>query len=132
MDIEVYERLVQEALDDLPDELRSRIQNVEIVIEDRPTRQQLHAAGVHPPVTLFGLYQGIPLKARGAWYGNVLPDKITIFRRPIEAYSPTWEALVRTVRHTVLHEIGHYFGLSEAQLREIENGWKKQSDASSQ
>ncbi len=120
----VYERLVREALNDLPDELRSRIQNVEIVIEDRPSREQLSAAGLRPPATLLGLYQGIPLKERGSWYGNVLPDKITIFRRPIEARCRTWDDLVRTVRQTVLHEIGHYFGLSEPRLQEIERAWR--------
>jgi predicted Zn-dependent protease with MMP-like domain len=122
---EVYERLVQETLDSLPDDLRSRMHNVAIVIEDRPTRQQLRDAGIRPPGTLFGLYQGIPLKDRGGWYGNVLPDKITIFRKPIEAYSPTWDELARRVRQTVLHEIGHHFGLSEGQLREIELGWRQ-------
>jgi len=120
----VYERLVREALNDLPHELRTHIQNVEIVIEDRPSREQLSAAGLQPPATLFGLYQGIPLKERGSWYGNVLPDKITIFRRPIEARCRTWDDLVRTVRQTVLHEIGHYFGLSEARLQEIEEAWR--------
>jgi predicted Zn-dependent protease with MMP-like domain len=127
MKVEIYERLVQEVIDDLPEELRSKIQNVQIVVEDRPTREQLRAAGVRPPATLFGLYQGIPLKARGAWYGNVLPDKITLFRKPIEAHSATSEALARTVRHTVLHEIGHYFGLTEEQLRAIEQKWQTNS-----
>jgi len=120
----VYERLVQEALANLPDELRSRIQNLEIVIEDRPSRDQLAAAGLRPPATLLGLYQGVPLKDRGAWYGNVLPDKITIFRKPIEAQCRTWDDLVHTVRQTVLHEVGHYFGLSEERLQEIEGAWR--------
>ena len=123
MKYDVYERIVQEAMADLPEDLRSRIHNVQIVIEDRPTREQLRAAGIQPPQTLWGLYQGIPLKVRGAWYGNVLPDKITIFRKPIEAHSPTFDDLVRIVRQTVLHEIGHYFGLGEERLREIERAW---------
>lgn len=121
---QVYERLVQETLDNLPDDLRTQIRNVAIVIEDRPTRQQLRDAGVRPPTTLYGLYQGVPLMNRGAWYGNVLPDKITIFRKPIEASSRSWEDLVRVVRQTVLHEIGHYFGLSEQRLREIESSYQ--------
>ena len=122
---EVYERLVQQAIDSLPDDIRSQLDNVAIVIEDRPSREQLHAAGIQPPQTLFGLYQGIPHTGRGSWYGNVLPDKITIFRKPIEAYSPTWDDLVRTVRQTVLHEIGHHFGLSDERLREIERTWRQ-------
>ncbi len=121
---DAYERLVQETLGNLPHELRSRISNLEIVIEDRPSREQLRAAGIQPPMTLFGLYQGVPLKDRGAWYGNVLPDKITIFRKPIEAHSRTWDDLVRIVRQTVLHEIGHHFGLSEERLRQIEQSWQ--------
>jgi predicted Zn-dependent protease with MMP-like domain len=115
-----YERIVQETLDSLPDYLRSSMQNVAIVIEDRPSRQQMHDAHIEPPMTLFGLYQGIALTARGAWYGNVLPDKITIFRKPIEQYGRTVADVARIVSDTVLHEIGHHFGLNEAQLREIE------------
>ena len=125
MKAEVYEQLVQEALDSLPDDLRSQLRNVAIVVEDRPSRRQLSEAGLRPPQTLFGLYQGIPQTGRGAWYGNVLPDKITIFRKPIEAYSHTWDDVVRMVRQTVLHEIGHHFGLSENRLRQIEQGWQQ-------
>jgi predicted Zn-dependent protease with MMP-like domain len=121
----VYERLVQETIDDLPEDLRDRIQNLQIVIEDRPSREQMRAAGIRPPLTLFGLYQGVPMTARGGWYGNVLPDKITLFRKPIEAHSRDWDDLVRIVRETVLHEIGHYFGLSEDRLREIERNWRQ-------
>ena len=125
MRIEVYERLIDEAVADLPEDLRSRIHNLEIVVEDRPTRSQLRAAGVSPPATLLGLYQGIPLTGRGSWYGNVLPDKITIFRKPIEAQSVSWDDFVRIVRETVLHEIGHHFGLSDARLYEIERDWRR-------
>jgi predicted Zn-dependent protease with MMP-like domain len=125
MRIEVYERLIDEAVADLPEDLRSRIQNLEIVVEDRPTREQLRATGLRPPATLLGLYQGIPLTGRGSWYGNVLPDKITIFRKPIEAQSADWDDFVRIVRETVLHEIGHHFGLSDARLHEIERQWRR-------
>jgi predicted Zn-dependent protease with MMP-like domain len=121
----VYERLVRETLDSLPEDLRSRIQNLEIVIEDRPNREQMRSARIQPPMTLLGLYQGIPLTGRGAWYGNVLPDKITIFRKPIEAQCQSWDDLIRIVRQTVLHEIGHYFGLGEERLREIERTWRQ-------
>ncbi len=125
MKAEVYELLVQETLNSLPDDLRGQLRNVAIVVEDRPSRRQLAEAGMRPPQTLFGLYQGIPQTGRGAWYGNVLPDKITIFRKPIEAYSRSWDDVVRLVRETVLHEIGHHFGLSENRLREIEQGWRR-------
>jgi predicted Zn-dependent protease with MMP-like domain len=124
MKITVYERLVADALQDLPEDLRSEIHNLAIVIEDRPSREQLRAAGLKPPATLFGLYQGIPLKVRGAWYGNVLPDKITIFRRVIESHARDSDDVTRIVRETVLHEIGHYFGLGEERLRQIEADWR--------
>lgn len=123
-----YERVVRETLDSLPDYLRSSIQNVAIVIEDRPSREQMHDAHIEPPMTLFGLYQGIALTARGAWYGNVLPDKITIFRKPIEQYGRTVDDVARIVSETVLHEIGHHFGLGEVQLREIEQHRQEQQD----
>ena len=123
-----YERVVRETLDSLPDYLRSSIQNVAIVIEDRPSREQMHDAHIEPPMTLFGLYQGIALTARGAWYGNVLPDKITIFRKPIEQYGRTADDVARIVSETVLHEIGHHFGLNEAQLHEIEQQRQVQLD----
>lgn len=121
-----YERVVQETLDSLPDYLRSSIQNVAIVIEDRPSREQMHDAHIEPPMTLLGLYQGIALTARGAWYGNVLPDKITIFRKPIEQYGRSVADVARIVSDTVLHEIGHHFGLTEAQLHEIEQRRQEQ------
>jgi predicted Zn-dependent protease with MMP-like domain len=111
-----FERLVAEALRGLPEEFRSKLVNLAVVVEDRPTRRDLQRAGLPPHATLLGLYIGVPLTERGSNYGGVLPDKIVIFKAPIEALCRTDEEVRRTVQETVRHEIGHYFGLGEAQL----------------
>ncbi len=108
--------LVGRALRRLPAPLRNRISNVAIVIEEEPTPAQLAEAGVGPDATLLGLYTGIPLTERTTNYGMVLPDRITIFRRPILEMCDSEEELMDQVRRTVLHEIGHHFGLSEEEL----------------
>jgi predicted Zn-dependent protease with MMP-like domain len=117
---EAFEELVLAALDELPSEFREKLENVEVVVEDWPSRHDLARAGIGPSGTLLGLYTGIPRTARGVWYGNVLPDRITIYQGPIEACCRSREEIVQTVRDTVMHEIGHYFGLSDQRLREIE------------
>ena len=117
---EAFEELVLAALDELPPEFREKLENVEITIEGWPSRHDLARAGIGPSGTLFGLYTGVPRTARGVWYGNVLPDRIVIYQGPIEAYCRSREEIVQTVRDTVMHEIGHYFGLSDQRLREIE------------
>lgn len=111
-----YEQLIQGALDSLPADLRSRIANVEIAVEDEP-----------PPGTNYlGLYQGIPLTKRGGGYGlpqygGALPDRITVFRGPLERhYGSDPARLAREVRHVVLHEIAHHFGISDERLIEID------------
>lgn len=105
-----FESLVAKALDDLPEEFRLRLENVEVVVEDAPGRADL-----------LGLYQGIPQTERGAGYAGVLPDKITIFRLPIEARARSPEHLEEEVRKTVWHEIAHHFGITDERLREL--GW---------
>lgn len=115
-----FARLVAEALEDLPPEIRERMENVEVVIADWPTRAQLRRAGLRPGQTLFGLYEGVPLTQRTSGYNLVLPDKITIFRGPILASFRTPEEMRRQVRRTVLHEIGHHFGLDEERLRALD------------
>jgi len=106
-----FERAVQDALDSLPAELRDRISNVEIVVEDEPP----------PGQPLLGLYQGIPLTRRTSGYVGALPDKITVYRGPLErlyGYDP--ELLNRQIRHVVLHEVAHHFGISDQRLIEID------------
>jgi len=122
---EVYERLIRLTIAELPEEVRNHLDNLEIVIKDRPSRTDLAAAGLGPRDTLLGLYTGVPLTQRTTGYGAVLPDKITIFRRPIEARARSWEELVRLVRETVLHEIGHHIGMSEADMERVEEEWRQ-------
>jgi predicted Zn-dependent protease with MMP-like domain len=108
---ERFEEYAREALDTLPTELRTQMSNVEIVVEEEPPAGQ----------PLLGLYQGIPLTRRGSYYGGVLPDKITIYRGPLERlYGRDPETLRRQVRRVVLHEIAHHFGISDERLIEID------------
>ena len=111
MALDVFAEYVQEALNSLPDELQERMSNVEIVVDDEPP----------PGQRLLGLYQGVPLTHRTSSYGAVLPDKITIFRRPLlRLYGSDPERLRREVRRVVLHEIAHHFGISDERLIEID------------
>jgi predicted Zn-dependent protease with MMP-like domain len=106
-----FDQVVQEALDSLPRDLRDRISNVEIVVEDEPPLGQ----------PLLGLYQGVPLTRRGSGYSGALPDKITIYRGPLERfYGWDAEVLRGQIRHVVLHEIAHHFGISDERLIEID------------
>lgn len=104
----------------IPEEFRQALTNIAIVVEDEPTTAQLAEVGVEPPDSLFGLYEGTPLTEREWSRGNVLPDKITLFQAPIEDSSDDEDDLVRAIGETLIHEIGHYFGLSEEQIEEIE------------
>ncbi len=97
------------------------MKNVDVVVEDRASRELLLEMGLRSPSELLGLYQGVPLDRRGFYYGNVLPDKITLFQIPIELMCKTKEEVEEKVREVVMHEIGHYFGLEEDRLRELEN-----------
>ncbi len=114
-----FEELVAEALDSLPPDIQEKLENVEVVVGWRPSPTQMHRLRLGPGHTLFGLYEGVPLTERTSGYGLVLPDKITIFRQPIEAYCRTDEEVRRTVRRTVLHELAHHFGISDERLREL-------------
>ena len=108
---ERFEEYAREALDSLPPQLRNEMSNVEIVVDDEPP----------PGSRLLGLYEGIPLTRRTSWYAGVLPDKITIFRRPLlRLYGSDPERLRREVRRVVLHEIAHHFGISDERLIEID------------
>lgn len=95
------------------------MENVEVVVATRPSLAQLQGVGLRPGQTLFGLYEGVPLTNRTSGYNMVLPDKITIFRQPIEAHCRTDEQVRRVVRRTVLHELAHHFGISDERLHEL-------------
>ena len=117
---EEFEDLVRDALDDLPEEFAERLHNVEIVIEDDPEPELLRSMGMDPRRdTLFGLYQGVPLHLRGDSYGGVLPDKITIFYRPLLRVCRTPGGIRQQVRKTVIHEVGHFFGLNDKAIRNL-------------
>jgi predicted Zn-dependent protease with MMP-like domain len=106
-----FEQSVEDALDSLPPDLRDFMSNVAIVVEDEPPRG----------MPLLGLYQGLPLTKRGSWYTGVAPDKITIYRGPIERlYGPDPERLRREIRRVVLHEVAHHFGISDERLVELD------------
>ena len=117
-----FRRLVDEALASLPERLRVRIANLEFVVEDRPSPDDLEHAGLEPEDSLLGLYHGIPLPERSEGYSFALPDKISIYREPIESICSSDEQIREEVRITVLHEIGHYFGIGEERLRELGMG----------
>jgi predicted Zn-dependent protease with MMP-like domain len=115
-----FRRLVAEAVDTIPRRFRRHLKNIAIVVEDEPSPGLLAEMEIEPPDTLFGLYQGVPLTERRWDYGNTLPDRITIFQFPIEDVSETEEDVVTEVGETLIHEVGHFFGLSEDELEEIE------------
>ncbi len=117
-----FRQLVREAVALLPDDLRREVRNVDLVIETRPTREDLEVAGVGPGHTLLGLYHGIPLTMRGTNYNLVLPDKISIYQEPIEAICSNDDEIREQVRITVLHELAHYFGIDDDRLHELGMG----------
>jgi len=112
-----FEQLVVEAVDSLPPQIARHLANVEVVVELWPPRAKLREMGVPPDQTLFGLYEGVPLTQRTTAYGNVLPDKITIFQGPIEQVCATEEETRAEVRHTIIHEFAHFFGIGDEELR---------------
>ena len=120
MELKDFEKLIEEALEELPEVFRQKMENIDIVVEDEPTPEQKKAGGVKGKALLMGLYQGVPLSKRTHFYGNVLPDKITIFKNNIERICRTEDDIKETVRHTVIHEFAHYFGISDKNMRESE------------
>ena len=122
---EDFEALVEKAFDNLPEEFRERLENVDIFVEDWPTRDQLAEARIKHKGGLLGLYEGIPVTERGHNYNLVLPDRITIFQKPVESVCSTPAETQEEVEHVLLHEIGHYFGFSEEQLVPVEEKWRR-------
>ena len=120
---ERFEELVIQAVEALPEEFRERLENIDVVVEDLPSRSQLSQTDIQKGYTLLGLYEGIPITQRQSNYGLVPPDKITIFQKTIEAKcSSSDEMDVKVeIQKVVRHEIAHHFGIGDARLREIEN-----------
>jgi predicted Zn-dependent protease with MMP-like domain len=124
-----FERRVAEALASIPRRFRKGMNNIAIVVEDEPTPDLLAEMEIEPPDTLFGLYQGTPLTERSWAFGNVLPDRVLLFQGPHEREAEDEDDLVVAIGETLIHEIGHYFGLSEEEIEEIEEKyWRGEVD----
>jgi len=124
-----FEQLVAEAIRTIPPRFRDELRNIAVMVEDEPADELLDEMEIEPPDTLFGLYQGTPLTERAWDYGNALPDRIVLYQGPIEDASETEEDVVVTVGETLIHEVGHYFGLSEEELENIEERyWRAQGE----
>lgn len=119
MERKQFEELVAKAVESLPDNLKNSLHNIDIVIEEWPSREILDDLGIKRRQDLYGLYQGVPLTRRGRGYNMVLPDKISIFQKPIEMRYHSEEKLIMKIQDVVRHEIAHYFGISDNRLREI-------------
>ena len=122
MDRERFQWLVAQAVESLPDEFSAKLENVDVVVEDWPTKEQLAQVGLRHRQTLLGLYQGVPLTKRGVHYGLVPPDKISIFQKPIEAKCRHDAQIIADIEGVVRHEIAHHFGIGDARLKQLENG----------
>ena len=116
---EQFQQLVAEAVEALPAEIKRMMENVAVTVALYPTEEQKRSVGLGPGQSLYGLYQGVPLTQRTSYYGMVPPDRITIFMYPMVYHHPTPEGVRRQVQKTVLHEIGHHFGMGEKQLRDL-------------
>ncbi|HEV8227840.1 MAG TPA: metallopeptidase family protein [Methylomirabilota bacterium] len=117
-----FEALVERALRRLPRQFKDRITNVAVVVEDWADEETLEELGIEPPDTLYGLYRGTDLTRRDSSYGNVLPDTIHIYQGPIEEDCADPDEMAELVLDTVIHEIGHYFGLDDDTMEGIEQG----------
>lgn len=119
---EEFEKLVHDAIQELPEEIRQKMDNVAVVIEDDPTPEQLKKNGIRHGDLLLGLYEGVPRSRRGPGYTLVLPDKISIFKNQIEQVAHTPEQIKQQVRQTVWHEIAHHFGFDEGAVQKLARG----------
>jgi predicted Zn-dependent protease with MMP-like domain len=125
---EEFTVLVEEALREIPRRFRKAMRNVAIVVEAEPSPEILDDMGIDEEETLFGLYQGTPVTQRGWGYGNNLPDRISIYQKPIEEACADDEEIRDCIAETVIHEFGHYFGMSEEEIEEIEEKfWRGES-----
>jgi predicted Zn-dependent protease with MMP-like domain len=127
---DAFEQLVAEALKLIPRRFQREMKNLALVVELEPTAELLAEMEIEPPDSLYGLYQGTPLPERTWGYGNALPDRITIFQRPIEEDCEDEDEIRAVIGETLIHEVGHYFGLSEEEIEEIEEKyWRGETGA---
>ncbi len=123
MERAAFEALVADAIAGIPRRFRDAMSNLVILVEDEPSRELLRDMDIEPPDTLFGLYQGVPLTERRWDHGNILPDQIVLFQGPHEREAENDDELVVSIGETLIHEIGHYFGLSEDEIEDIEENY---------
>ena len=116
-----FEALVERSLRRVPRAFKTKLANIAVLVEDWPDEETLADLGIEPPDTLYGLYRGIDLTHRDSTYGNVLPDTITIYQGPIEEDCADEEEMAEEIRETVIHEIGHYFGLDDETMHRLED-----------
>jgi predicted Zn-dependent protease with MMP-like domain len=126
---EAFEQLVADALSGIPRRFRDAMTNIVISVEAEPSRALLREMDIEPPDTLFGLYQGTPLTERRWDHGNSLPDRILLFQGPHEREAEDEDDLIASIGETLIHEVGHYFGLSEEEIEAIEQRyWRSDED----
>ena len=113
---EEFEALVEQALAGLPEEFAELLDNVAVIVEDEPDPEDLEAMGFEPDEELFGLYQGVPLADRDTFYQGAMPDRVFIYRGPILRSCDNRRQVIREIRDTVVHELGHHFGLDEEDM----------------
>lgn len=130
VDLKTFDELVTKAINGMPRLYLEKLDNVAFVIDDKPSDEQRQKLALRCDQTLFGLYEGIPLTKRGANYNLVLPDKITIFKHPIEMYANDARQLEKQIQNTVWHEIAHYYGLDHDRIHALEQKSKSQSGKS--
>lgn len=116
-----FEKIVADAMDNIPDKYQKAMNNVGFVVEAEPSAAQREKLHLHDGMLLFGLYEGIPLTKRTGNYSGVLPDKITIFRDPILSLANSTDDVISQVKNTVWHEVAHHFGLDHSRINELEN-----------
>jgi predicted Zn-dependent protease with MMP-like domain len=119
MELNEFEELVNQGVTQIPKKFLKKLKNVAIVIEEEPTPEQVEKLKLRKDFSLFGLYEGVPQTKRGVYY-SALPDKITVFKRPIEQYAQTPDEIKEVVKNVVWHEIAHHFGFDDEQLKKIE------------
>ncbi len=119
-----FEKYVDRAMEGLPPEFQQLLDNVAIFIDDQPSKALLRELGMSEGDTLLGLYEGVPQTERTTTYDLVTPDRITLFQRPIEDSCDSDARIAEQIRRTLLHEVGHHFGIDEDRLDEIEAGWE--------
>ncbi len=124
VDQKTFEQIVADAIDSIPPKYATHIKNLAFVVEDDPSVHQRNKLKLGPHQSLFGLYEGVPLTKRAGGYNLVLPDKITVFKHPVEMSANSYADVVEQVKHTIWHEVAHYYGLDHFMIDELEDGKK--------